>query len=171
MLCRLTLTVTVVCVAGICSHVQAGDLSGLIIGRDYGVKLCGREFIRAVIFTCGGSRWKRATLWDSDPLKWISVTADNQQTWQRGEVLTNERSFRRVSSLYSLLELLPSYWASGAERRSQSYRSGQPTAEGDTEENLGADWVLPRKRRNFSLGVAGMCCHQGCTKTDIGRLC
>lgn len=25
----------------------------------YGVKLCGREFIRAVIFTCGGSRWKR----------------------------------------------------------------------------------------------------------------
>lgn len=28
--------------------------------RDYGVKLCGREFIRAVIFTCGGSRWRRA---------------------------------------------------------------------------------------------------------------
>ncbi|XP_058026429.1 relaxin-3 isoform X3 [Ahaetulla prasina] len=26
----------------------------------YGVKLCGREFIRAVIFTCGGSRWRRA---------------------------------------------------------------------------------------------------------------
>uniref|UniRef100_A0A674K6C7 Relaxin-3 n=1 Tax=Terrapene triunguis TaxID=2587831 RepID=A0A674K6C7_9SAUR len=31
-------------------------------GRNppYGVKLCGREFIRAVIFTCGGSRWRRA---------------------------------------------------------------------------------------------------------------
>lgn len=26
----------------------------------YVVKLCGREFIRAVIFTCGGSRWRRA---------------------------------------------------------------------------------------------------------------
>uniref|UniRef100_A0A8D0L381 Uncharacterized protein n=1 Tax=Sphenodon punctatus TaxID=8508 RepID=A0A8D0L381_SPHPU len=26
---------------------------------SYGVKLCGREFIRAVIFTCGGSRWRR----------------------------------------------------------------------------------------------------------------
>lgn len=25
----------------------------------YGMKLCGREFIRAVIFTCGGSRWRR----------------------------------------------------------------------------------------------------------------
>lgn len=28
----------------------------------YGVKLCGREFIRAVIFTCGGSRWKRSVV-------------------------------------------------------------------------------------------------------------
>lgn len=28
----------------------------------YGVKLCGREFIRAVIFTCGGSRWKRSVM-------------------------------------------------------------------------------------------------------------
>lgn len=28
----------------------------------YGVKLCGREFIRAVIFTCGGSRWRRSGL-------------------------------------------------------------------------------------------------------------
>lgn len=26
----------------------------------YGVKLCGREFIRAVIFTCGGSRWRKS---------------------------------------------------------------------------------------------------------------
>lgn len=28
-----------------------------------------------------------------------------------------------------------------------------------------------RKKRNFSLGVAGKCCSQGCTKNDIGRLC
>ncbi|XP_034852558.1 relaxin-3 [Mirounga angustirostris] len=40
----------------------------------YGVKLCGREFIRAVIFTCGGSRWRRSDILapeamdaDSDP--------------------------------------------------------------------------------------------------------
>lgn len=23
------------------------------------VKLCGREFLRAVVYTCGGSRWRR----------------------------------------------------------------------------------------------------------------
>ncbi|XP_061681750.1 insulin-like 5a [Syngnathoides biaculeatus] len=29
------------------------------------VKLCGREFLRAVVYTCGGSRWRRV-LADSD---------------------------------------------------------------------------------------------------------
>ena len=43
-----------------------GLLAGELLPRTearatpYGVKLCGREFIRAVIFTCGGSRWRRA---------------------------------------------------------------------------------------------------------------
>lgn len=36
-------------------------------GEGYGVKLCGREFIRAVIFTCGGSRWKRLSLLAMEP--------------------------------------------------------------------------------------------------------
>ncbi|KAF4802966.1 hypothetical protein TURU_019330 [Turdus rufiventris] len=36
-------------------------------GDAYGVKLCGREFIRAVIFTCGGSRWKRLSLLAVEP--------------------------------------------------------------------------------------------------------
>lgn len=25
------------------------------------VKLCGRSFLRAVVFACGGSRWRRVT--------------------------------------------------------------------------------------------------------------
>ncbi|KFQ78774.1 Relaxin-3, partial [Phaethon lepturus] len=28
-------------------------------GEGNTVKLCGRDFIRAIVFTCGGSRWKR----------------------------------------------------------------------------------------------------------------
>lgn len=57
MLWRVTLVVAAVCLG--CA--QADLMSRLIIPRDYGVKLCGREFIRAVIFTCGGSRWRRST--------------------------------------------------------------------------------------------------------------
>ncbi|CAB1318154.1 unnamed protein product [Coregonus sp. 'balchen'] len=34
------------------------------------------------------------------------------------------------------------------------------------------NWQLrDRRKRNFSSGVAGMCCNQGCTKNDIGLLC
>ncbi|KAI3368573.1 hypothetical protein L3Q82_025580 [Scortum barcoo] len=37
---------TVVCVDQVRAEVKA-------------VKLCGREFLRAVVYTCGGSRWRR----------------------------------------------------------------------------------------------------------------
>ncbi|KAF4079318.1 hypothetical protein AMELA_G00191910 [Ameiurus melas] len=30
------------------------------------VKLCGREFIRAVVYTCGGSRWRRLLTPEND---------------------------------------------------------------------------------------------------------
>lgn len=44
--------------------VLAGELwlSAEARAAPYGVKLCGREFIRAVIFTCGGSRWRRSDI-------------------------------------------------------------------------------------------------------------
>uniref|UniRef100_A0A8C1LRZ6 Relaxin 1 n=1 Tax=Cyprinus carpio TaxID=7962 RepID=A0A8C1LRZ6_CYPCA len=98
-----------VCVWGVCVRGSA-DLP-----RDFGVKLCGREFIRAVIFTCGGSRWRRSELGPS------------------------------LSDLLSVLS---------------------DTHTGDRKRDTG-----DRRRRNFSLGLAGMCCNQGCTKTDIGLLC
>ncbi|KFP77518.1 Relaxin-3, partial [Acanthisitta chloris] len=28
-------------------------------GESNTMRLCGRDFVRAVVFTCGGSRWKR----------------------------------------------------------------------------------------------------------------
>uniref|UniRef100_A0A8C0G4G0 Insulin-like domain-containing protein n=1 Tax=Chelonoidis abingdonii TaxID=106734 RepID=A0A8C0G4G0_CHEAB len=28
-------------------------------GEGNYMKLCGRDFVRAVVFTCGGSRWRR----------------------------------------------------------------------------------------------------------------
>lgn len=41
----------------------------------YGVKLCGREFIRAVIFTCGGSRWRRSITSAGERLKVLFLIA------------------------------------------------------------------------------------------------
>ncbi|KFQ53044.1 Relaxin-3, partial [Nestor notabilis] len=28
-------------------------------GEGNTMRLCGRDFVRAIVFTCGGSRWKR----------------------------------------------------------------------------------------------------------------
>lgn len=60
MLRGATLAVAAVCLGCVCHCLQAELMSQLVVPRDYGVKLCGREFIRAVIFTCGGSRWRRS---------------------------------------------------------------------------------------------------------------
>ncbi|XP_028273098.1 prorelaxin H1 [Parambassis ranga] len=182
MLWRLTLAVAVVCVGGICNCVRADVMSRLIVPRDYGVKLCGREFIRAVIFTCGGSRWKRSTEGDLDPFQWSSISdvtvQDDQNTWQRSTELSESRPPPRVtSSSYSLADLLALYGATGDRGPLSApapMEESQPSVFFGEQEGIlsPADWSIPsKKKRNFSLGVAGMCCNQGCTKNDIGRLC
>ncbi|XP_033503194.2 prorelaxin H1 [Epinephelus lanceolatus] len=180
MLWRLSLAVAVVCVGGICNCVKADVMSRLIIPRDYGVKLCGREFIRAVIFTCGGSRWKRYMEGDLDSFQWGSlsdITAeDNQHTWQSSAELTADNpSQLHPSSSYSLADLLALFRARGDGQQpslSDFASLKKPQLSTVSGEQATANWpVASKKKRNFSLGVAGKCCNQGCTKNDIGRLC
>ncbi|KAG8010647.1 Relaxin-3 [Nibea albiflora] len=176
MLWRLTLAVAVVCVGGICNCVQADLMSRLIIPRDYGVKLCGREFIRAVIFTCGGSRWRRSTEGDLDPFQWSSFSdvtvEDNQHSWQPSAELPDNPSPLRVPSSYSLADLLGLYGQQQPLSDPVPLGESQATAILHERDPAAADWPAPsKKKRNFSLGVAGKCCNQGCTKNDIGRLC
>lgn len=177
MLWRFSLAVAVLCVGAMCNCVKADLMSRLVMPRDYGVKLCGREFIRAVIFTCGGSRWRRSTEGDLDSF----TVEDNQPTWLSGAELTDNRSpLPHIVPSSSLADLLALYGAVG-ERQLQplsdpgllqrSWPSSAVLGEQDGSPSA-AVWSIPSKRkRNFSLGVAGMCCSQGCTKNDIGRLC
>lgn len=51
----LTVLLCVLCVA------QAQDNTNTL-------KLCGRAFVRAVVFTCGGSRWRRM-MGEEEPLQ------------------------------------------------------------------------------------------------------
>ncbi|XP_030005070.1 prorelaxin H1 [Sphaeramia orbicularis] len=173
MLWKLTLAVVVVCVGGICSSVRADIMSKLIMPRDYGVKLCGREFIRAVIFTCGGSRWRRSTDADLDLFQSSSFSdvpaEDTQQTFQHSAELSDSRYPLRIPSSSSLSDLLAIYGAYGDLQQVLS----EPVSLDNTQQSPAQDNrpVPSKKKRNFSLGVAGMCCSQGCTKHDIGRLC
>uniref|UniRef100_A0A4W4FAU8 Insulin-like domain-containing protein n=1 Tax=Electrophorus electricus TaxID=8005 RepID=A0A4W4FAU8_ELEEL len=33
---------------------------------QHAVRLCGRELVRAIVYTCGGSRWRRNLSLDTD---------------------------------------------------------------------------------------------------------
>ncbi|CAL8278454.1 unnamed protein product [Lota lota] len=46
------LLVVTLCVWSCVSEVRTQD-------KSYTLRLCGRELLRAVVYTCGGSRWRR----------------------------------------------------------------------------------------------------------------
>ena len=102
---------------------------------------------------------------------------ENQQPWQRGAELTDAYAQLPAASSYSLADLLTLHRASSDRQRLSlsvpAPLGGESTATGRQVESLDvADGLISsKKKRNFSLGVAGMCCNQGCTKNDIGRLC
>ncbi|XP_030596732.1 relaxin-3b [Archocentrus centrarchus] len=123
----------------------------------YGVKLCGREFIRAVIFTCGGSRWRRNAEdsaligeetydpWKTNPIPQLMSEQDpaESQTWKNPALDA----------------------ASVAAGFSRSARS--PI----TEEVLEALRSADRKGRDVVVGLSNACCKWGCSKSEISSLC
>ncbi|KAL8164532.1 UNVERIFIED_CONTAM: hypothetical protein K2H54_053043 [Gekko kuhli] len=108
----------------------------------YGVKLCGREFIRAVIFTCGGSRWRRAGelggLPGSDSTEAFAATSSSNE-WDPVRVPPKDPS---------------DYFG--------SWRSHGPLEEA---------WALDRGARDVMTGLSNACCKWGCSKSEISSLC
>ncbi|XP_034290301.1 relaxin-3 [Pantherophis guttatus] len=111
----------------------------------YGVKLCGREFIRAVIFTCGGSRWRRAgnlsALLGGDPAEAFDATS-----------LSNE--WNPVHS--SQQDPSDNY---GSWQGRQSYALSEEP------------WPLDRGARDVMESLSNACCKWGCSKREISSLC
>lgn len=66
-------------------------------------------------------------------------------------------------------------WTLVSDEHSRSPATGisedSPPRSSSSLDDLLAVYRPDRIKRNFSLGVAGKCCNQGCTKNDIGRLC
>ncbi|XP_041641046.1 relaxin-3b [Cheilinus undulatus] len=120
----------------------------------YGVKLCGREFIRAVIFTCGGSRWRRSVgdsaligeeafdPWHSNPIPQIAGEQDPAKSQTRKDHTSNV--------------------AAGLFRSARS-----PISEEVLEALRSAD----RKGRDVVVGLSNACCKWGCSKGEISSLC
>uniref|UniRef100_A0A674JS83 Insulin-like domain-containing protein n=1 Tax=Terrapene triunguis TaxID=2587831 RepID=A0A674JS83_9SAUR len=151
-------------------------------GGEYGVKLCGREFIRAVIFTCGGSRWKRLALQAGEPLpgadsaqatsnkelenlKLQSFVGPGVEQLQRASVPLGQLTLRDLFSLYDYNEYVPmsddfSEYVRQVEDAAWKNRGGTGIANPMGSNSF--PWAkYPRRKRDFSMGVAEMCCKWG----------
>ncbi|KAM8773594.1 relaxin-3b [Acanthopagrus schlegelii] len=124
----------------------------------YGVKLCGREFIRAVIFTCGGSRWRRS-LGDSAAL----TGEDTFDPWNTNPIpqLTSEQDPAESQAWRDQASKVASV-AAGFSRSARS-----PISEEVLEALRSAD----RKGRDVVVGLSNACCKWGCSKSEISSLC
>ncbi|XP_012313245.1 relaxin-3 [Aotus nancymaae] len=113
----------------------------------YGVKLCGREFIRAVIFTCGGSRWRRSDILAREAMGDSFPDADTD-----GEHLASQLDEAVGLSEWLTLTKSP-----------QAFYRGQPSWQGTPRALRGSRDVL--------AGLSSSCCKWGCSKNEISSLC
>ncbi|KAM4722952.1 insulin-like peptide INSL5 [Rhinophrynus dorsalis] len=112
------------------------------------VKLCGREFIRAVIYTCGGSRWRR-------------LLSEQPQ-----DIPDKDNYFGVYNGRTELTEPLEYQLH---KMNSQSDDVFQQV------ESLGELWDKEKKpveeRRDLNELLTTACCKNGCKKKDLSSLC
>ncbi|KAM7386738.1 hypothetical protein PAMA_009388 [Pampus argenteus] len=125
----------------------------------YGVKLCGREFIRAVIFTCGGSRWRRS----------LRSTADASEDLFSSRQEESSQSLNHNSVVESLLQRNRDL--SFTSKDDQEGVFSRPARSFITEEILEALRKADRKGRDVVVGLSNACCKWGCSKSEISSLC
>uniref|UniRef100_UPI0037E8B24D relaxin-3a n=1 Tax=Semicossyphus pulcher TaxID=241346 RepID=UPI0037E8B24D len=125
----------------------------------YGVKLCGREFIRAVIFTCGGSRWKRSLRSAAD----ASEDSFSSRQEDSSEGMTHNFMVESLLQGNRDLSITP--------RDNQEGVFSRPARSFITEEILEALRKADRKGRDVVVGLSNACCKWGCSKSEISSLC
>ncbi|XP_069504833.1 insulin-like 3 [Ambystoma mexicanum] len=136
-------------------------------GLEYGVKLCGREFIRTVVMSCGGSRWKR---YSPEPGQERSNPYRELLDW-----LNSDHFFLSPEHL----NFLPEDEHQGQDPAGPSAPLGGSPIDNllglqegqlrDPDENGEIGAAPSRGKRN--AGPAGSCCRRGCTKSELVRFC
>ncbi|MBN3302961.1 insulin-like 3 (Leydig cell) [Amia ocellicauda] len=139
--------------------------------QDNRVKLCGREFIRMVVRSCGSSRLKRHTQELEQPqvshhrelLEWLKSDTFN---YQEGPDPSRE----------------PQDWREEEERNDMGYTppvqlastpSPIPDQSKAAEGSSVSAWTLQpgSSRLRRDSGPAGGCCRSGCTMSELVQYC
>ncbi|XP_038625308.1 prorelaxin-like [Tachyglossus aculeatus] len=153
------------------------------------MKLCGREFIRTVIYTCGSSRWRRLSL--DQQMDRQAQPAESVQSFISKDVepdklksalnpgveelqgIFTQKKLKDLFDLDSDHESLP--MSENLKTYIDQLKEYSETSQGEGEatnplEPSNFSWVKhPRKKRDFSL--ASYCCTYTCTKADIAKAC
>uniref|UniRef100_UPI00398E40C0 relaxin-3-like n=1 Tax=Pristiophorus japonicus TaxID=55135 RepID=UPI00398E40C0 len=160
--------------------VAAAVAAGLLPGSeaqpsDPGVRLCGRDFVRAVIISCGGSRWKRYSTEENAERRSIYSTlldslGDSLQDSPMGEPDIGEMEDTELETpIGESQQILPHSEGHGApERSSEDWDEESGTRLPPV--SLGALQEKPSRFKR-GAGVARTCCKRGCTRSDIAKLC
>ncbi|XP_063262860.1 insulin-like peptide INSL5 [Prinia subflava] len=113
-------------------------------GEGNAVRLCGRDFIRAVVFTCGGSRWKRLLAERHDPRG-----SENPQHFPQED--EGDADF-----------------SAQAELRIHSQEPQDVKPEQDLQSTSKTSELNKREAANV---LATSCCNVGCSRREISSLC
>nr|XP_006008815.1 PREDICTED: prorelaxin H2 [Latimeria chalumnae] len=153
------------------------------------VKLCGRDFIRNVIFTCGRHRWRSVFLdleapsntdsfqstSDVDLEKFKSLQIDSSQLQTSG-LPSGQESMEDLLSLYEdHSEFVPTTnsfdeYVHKVEVASRRLRNENGVFTTPGSNNFPWD-KSPRRKRSFPTGLVDKCCKSGCTRKEIKRFC
>ncbi|KAM9280309.1 insulin-like peptide INSL5 [Cariama cristata] len=117
-------------------------------GEGNTVKLCGRDFVRAIVFTCGGSRWKRH-LTDYGYL----LESENPLPFSQ------ENNGYADSSTYTDQRL---------ETDSEEIHVVKPETEPDLQRTRKMSML---KKREVAKLLTTSCCSIGCSEREISSLC
>ncbi|CAN0193770.1 unnamed protein product [Bubo scandiacus] len=118
-------------------------------GRGEGntVKLCGRDFVRAVVFTCGGSRWKR------------HLTDYHYLFESENPLPFSQENGYADSSTYTDQRL---------ETDSEEIHNTKPETERDLHHTRKTSML---KKREVAKLLTTSCCSIGCSEREISSLC
>ncbi|XP_010144717.1 PREDICTED: insulin-like peptide INSL5 [Eurypyga helias] len=116
-------------------------------GEGNTVKLCGRDFVRAIVFTCGGSRWKRHL-------------TDYHYLFES----ENPLPFSQENSYANTLMY--------ADQRPAADSEDIDNSEPKTQRDLRrASKTAILKKREVAKLLTTSCCSVGCSERDISSLC
>ncbi|KAI4889885.1 hypothetical protein NFI96_029464 [Prochilodus magdalenae] len=137
-----------------------GDRSN---GQDVRVKLCGREFIRMVVTSCGSSRLRRSAL-DINHTHY-SIPSMSLFT---GQIMDDFSS----GQLARVQIVEDEQWPDDVslDKETENGSAGKTTEQSRTVPNAGQP-VSVSSRAVRDVGPAGVCCRSGCTMSELVQYC